>query len=62
MAVINFIWYCLKCMFRLFPVLIGHVNGLTWKDGLVGVATLLVIAGTIIVILYFTGVIRFGRK
>ncbi|MCI7002746.1 MAG: hypothetical protein MR904_00150 [Clostridia bacterium] len=62
MVILNFIWYCLKSMFNCFSAIFGHIpNGFTLKDGLVGVATLIVIILIIFLILWLTGVIKFKK-
>ena len=63
MVVLNFIWYCIQCMFSCFVAMFGHIpNGFTLKDGLVGVATLIVIILIIFLILWLTGIIKFKKK
>ena len=63
MIVLNFIWYCIQCMFSCFVAMFGHIpNGFTLKDGLVGVATLIVIILIIFLILWLTGIIKFKKK
>lgn len=63
MVVLNFIWYCIQCMFSCFTAMFGHIpNGFTLKDVLVGVATLIVIILIIFLILWLTGVIEFKKK
>ncbi len=63
MVVLNFIWYCIQCMFSCFTAMFGHIpNGFTLKDGLVGVATLIVIILIIFLILRLTWVIKFKKK
>lgn len=63
MVVLDFIWYCIQCMFSCFTAMFGHVpNDFTIKDIFVGIATLIVIVGIIILILWLTGVIKFKNK
>ena len=63
MVVLNFIWYCIKCMLNLFAAAFGHTpDGFSLKEGLIGGATLIVIMIIIFLILWLTGVIKFKKK
>ena len=63
MEVLKFIWYCIKCAGGLFISASGFVpDDFTWKDGLVGAITLIVIIAIGFVILLATGVIEFKKK
>ena len=63
MVVLNFIWYCIKCMLSLFSSAFGHTpEEFTIKEGLIGNATLVVLILLGFLILWLTGVIRFKTK
>lgn len=63
MVVLNFIWYCIQCMFSCFTAMFGHVpDNFTIKEILIGVATFFVISIIIFLILWLTGVIKFKKK
>lgn len=63
MEVLKFIWYCIKCMLDLFSASLGSVpNNYSWKVGLTGAITLIVILLIGFVILLATGVIKFKKK
>lgn len=63
MEVLKFIWYCIKCVGDLFSASLGSVpNDYSWKVGLVGAITLIVIIAIGFVILLATGVIKFKKK
>lgn len=60
--ILDFIWYCIKSMLDLFSAMFGHVSDeSTIKDTIVGFVTLIIIASIIIIILYFTGIIRLKK-
>lgn len=62
MIIFKFIWHCLKCMFDVFLAATGFVpNDFTWKQGLTGVVTLIIIIALILGILLLTGVIKFKK-
>ena len=61
MVVLNFIWYCIKCMLLCFSAMFGRAPGITLKEILIGNATLLVIMIIIFLILWLTGVIKFKK-
>ena len=62
MKVLKFIWYCIKCMLDLFSASLGSVpNNYSWKVGLTGAITLIVIIAIGFVILLATGVIEFKK-
>lgn len=63
MAFFEFLGYCFSCMINCFVAIFGHVpDGFTIKDGLVGIATFVVIVLLIILILWLTGIIKFKKK
>lgn len=63
MEVLKFIWYCIKCVGDLFILASGFVpDDFTWKVGLIGAITLIVIIAIGFVILLATGVIEFKKK
>ena len=60
MVILNFIWYCIKCLLDCLCLPIGgHIP--TKKEGLVGIATLFVLIIIIFVILVLTGCIKFKK-
>lgn len=62
MVVLNFIWYCIKCMLGCFSAMFGRLpEGFTLVYGLVGIATLIIIILIIFLILWLTGVIKFKK-
>ena len=63
MKILKCIWYCIKCMLDLFSASLGSVpNNYSWKVGLTGAITLIVILLVVFVILLATGVIKFKKK
>ena len=63
MIVFKFIWYCLTCMFDVFLAAAGFVpNDFTWKQGLTGVITLIIIIVLVLSILLLTGVVKIKNK
>lgn len=59
---LKFIWYCIRCMFDLLSASLGSVpDGFSWKVGLTGAITLIVIITTVFLILLLTGVIKFKK-
>ena len=63
MEVLKFIWYCIKCVGDLLSASLGSVpNDYSWKVGLVGAITLIVIIAIGFIILLATGVIEFKKK
>lgn len=62
MIVIEFIWYCIQCMFSCFTAMFGHIpNDFTTKDIFVGIATLIVVVCIIFLILWLSGVIKLKK-
>ena len=61
MVVLDFLGYCFRCMLGIFSIMLGRPTG-NWQDNFVGIATLIVLIVIILAILYFTGIIRFGKK
>lgn len=62
MKFFNFIWYCIQSMFSCFTAMFGYVpEGFTLKDGLVGIATLIVVIIITILILLAFGVIKLHK-
>lgn len=56
MTFFNFIWYCITCMCKVFSATFGHINpNFNWKDGLVGITTIIVILLLIFAIIYILG-------
>ena len=52
MFILNFLWYCLRSFFRSVCATTGHVpDGFTWKEGLTGVLTFVVILSIIAAII-----------
>lgn len=62
MAVFRFLGYCFTCMLDCFSCTMGHVpKGFTMKDGLVGMATFLILLIIVFLILWATGIIKFKK-
>ena len=62
MIVFKFIWYCIQCMFSCFTAIFGYVpDNFTIKEILIGVATFVVIAIIIFLILWLIRVIKFKK-
>lgn len=60
--ILDFIWYCIKCMLDLFSAMFGHVSHeSTIKDTIVGFVTLIIIMSIIIILLIVTGAIKFRK-
>ena len=63
MNVFKFLWYCIKCLGGVIITASGFVpDDFTWKEGAVGIITLVVIMMIGILILSATGVIKFKKK
>lgn len=61
MVVIDFIWYCISCMMTCISAVGGHLpEDFTWKEILIGVATLLVIILILALIVWLISLI--GKK
>ena len=60
--ILDFIWYCIKCMLDLFSAMFGHVSDeSTIKDTIVGFVTLIITMSIIIILLIVTGAIKFRK-
>ena len=63
MKILKFIWYCIECMLKFFASGFGNpLKNFTWKEGMVGALTFIVISLVVFVILLATGVIKFKKK
>ena len=65
MVVLEFIWYCLKCMVGFLgrAVSLGSIApDLSWKDFFVGMTTFITLVAIVYLILYLTGVITFKKR
>ncbi len=52
MFILNFLWYCIKCLFVSTLALTGNLpKDFTWKDGLTAFVTFLVIVLIITIII-----------
>lgn len=61
MVVLDFIWYCISCMMNCFSAMFGHMpKDFTWKEILIGIATLLVIILILALIVWLISLI--GKK
>ncbi len=62
MVVLNFIWYCIQCMFSCFTAMFGHVpDNFTVKEILIGCTTFIVIGIIIFLLLWLIGVIKIKK-
>ena len=64
MVILNFLWYCIQRMIFVLPVAAGgHMpDNYTIVDGLIGIATFLVLFVIVILILWGTGVITLKKQ
>jgi len=62
MKILKSLWYCIRCMLDLFSASLGSVpNNYSWKVGLIGAITLIVIIAIVFLVLLLTGVIKFKK-